>query len=68
MLKTSFFELLVTRFVDHPDTWTTVSWVKAATQFVVFLFMILCICSSFWPEKERLQKRKLQKSRQRQVQ
>lgn len=62
-LKTSFFEPLIAVFVDHPDTWTTSSWAWAAALFVVFLLMILCICSSFWPEKEK--KRPEMKSRQR---
>ncbi|KAL7469167.1 hypothetical protein ACHAXS_009429 [Conticribra weissflogii] len=52
-LKTNFFEPLIAVFVDHPDTWTTASWAWAAALFVVFLLMILCICSSFWPEKEK---------------
>ncbi|KAL3789701.1 hypothetical protein ACHAWO_001049 [Cyclotella atomus] len=52
-IKTSFFEPLIAVFVDHPDTWTTASWAWAAALFVVFLLMILCICSSFWPEKEK---------------
>jgi len=57
-LKTSFFEPLIAVFVDHPDTWTTASWAWAAALFVVFLLMILCICSSFWPEKEQPKKRR----------
>lgn len=56
-LKTNFFEPLIATFVDHPDTWTTASWAWAAALFVVFLLMILCICSSFWPEKEKPKKR-----------
>ena len=52
-LKTNFFEPLIAVFVDHPDTWTTASWAWAAALFVVFLLMILCICSSFWPEKQK---------------
>ena len=56
-IKTSFFEPLIAVFVDHPDTWTTASWAWAAALFVVFLLMILCICSSFWPEKERKRRR-----------
>ena len=51
-IKSNFFEPLIAVFVDHPDTWTTSSWAWAAALFVVFLLMILCICSSFWPEKE----------------
>lgn len=56
-LKTNFFEPLIAVFVDHPDTWTTASWAWAAALFVVFLLMILCICSSFWPEKEKKQRK-----------
>lgn len=55
-LKTNFFEPLVAVFVDHPDTWTTSSWAWAAALFVVFLLMILCICSSFWPERKKNKK------------
>jgi hypothetical protein len=57
-LKTNFFEPLIAVFVDHPDTWTTASWAWAAALFVVFLLMILCICSSFWPEKQKKKPRK----------
>lgn len=57
-LKTNFFEPLIAVFVDHPDTWTTASWAWAAALFVVFLLMIMCICSSFWPEKEKPQKKR----------
>jgi hypothetical protein len=55
-IQTNFFEPLIAVFVDHPDTWTTASWAWAAALFVVFLLMILCICSSFWPEKEKPKK------------
>ena len=51
-IKDNFFEPLVAVFVDHPDTWTSASWAWAAALFVVFLLMVLCICSSFWPEKK----------------
>lgn len=60
-LKTNFFEPLIAVFVDHPDTWTTASWAWAAALFVVFLLMILCICSSFWPEKEQKPKKRGQR-------
>ena len=56
-IKTNFFEPLMAVFVDHPDTWTTASWAWAAALFVVFLLMILCICSSFWPEKKKQPKK-----------
>ncbi len=59
-LKTNFFEPLIAVFVDHPDTWTTASWAWAAALFVVFLLMILCICSSFWPEKKKKSKTTVQ--------
>mmetsp|Transcript_7947 Transcript_7947/g.11164 ORF Transcript_7947/g.11164 Transcript_7947/m.11164 type:complete len:650 (-) Transcript_7947:157-2106(-) len=51
--KESFFDPLVAVFVDHPDAWTTASWAWAAGMFVIFLLMVLCICSSFWPTKKR---------------
>mmetsp|Transcript_13379 Transcript_13379/g.28402 ORF Transcript_13379/g.28402 Transcript_13379/m.28402 type:complete len:825 (+) Transcript_13379:50-2524(+) len=50
-LKEGFFDPLVAVFVDNPDTWTTSSWAWAAGLFVIFLLMLLCICSSFWPRK-----------------
>lgn len=50
-LDENFFDPLIAVFVDHPDTWTTGSWAWAAGLFVLFLLMILCICSSFWPQK-----------------
>lgn len=56
-IQSNFFEPLIAVFVDHPDTWTTASWAWAAALFVVFLLMILCICSSFWPEKKKTKKK-----------
>lgn len=51
-LNEGFFDPLVSVFVDHPDQWTTASWAWAAGLFVILLLMILCICSSFWPQKK----------------
>ena len=50
-IKEGWFDPLVAVFVDNPDTWTTASWAWAAGLFVVFLLMLLCICSSFWPQR-----------------
>jgi hypothetical protein len=40
---------LIAVFVDHPDKWTSSSWAWAAGLMTVFLIMMLCICSAFWP-------------------
>jgi len=50
-IKEGWFDPLVAVFVDNPDTWSTASWAWAAGLFVVFLLMLLCICSSFWPQR-----------------
>ena len=49
-LEQDFFDPLISVFVDHPDKWTTSSWAWAAGLFTVFLIMLLCVCSTFWPE------------------
>lgn len=57
-LQKSFFDPLVAVFVDHPDKWTTASWAWAAGLVALFLIMLLCICSSFWPSpKKRVSRR-----------
>lgn len=48
-LEEDFFDPLIAVFVDHPDKWTTSSWAWAAGLLVVFLIMLLCTCSAFWP-------------------
>jgi hypothetical protein len=48
-LEEDFFDPLIAVFVDHPDKWTTSSWAWAAGLLTVFLIMLLCICSTFWP-------------------
>lgn len=48
-VEEDFFDPLIAVFVDHPDKWTTSSWAWAAGLLTVFLIMLLCICSSFWP-------------------
>jgi len=56
-LEEDFFDPMIAVFVDHPDKWTTSSWAWAAGLFTVFLIMLLCVCSAFWPErKDKLQK------------
>ena len=48
----NFFDPLVSVFVDNPDKWTSASWAWAAGLLTVFLVMLLCICSTFWPKSE----------------
>ena len=52
-VQEDFFDPLVAVFVDHPDKWTSSSWAWAAGLFTVFLVMLLCICSTFWPESNK---------------
>ena len=52
-LEENFFDPLVKVFVDHPDAWTTASWAWAAGLFAIFLILLLCICSSFVPQRPR---------------
>ena len=51
-IEEDFFDPLVAVFVDHPDKWTSSSWAWGAGLLTVFLIMLLCICSTFWPEKD----------------
>jgi FtsZ-interacting cell division protein ZipA len=51
-IEEDFFDPLIAVFVDHPDKWTTASWAWAAGLIVVFLVMLGCIFSAFWPEKD----------------
>lgn len=48
-IEENFFDPLIAVFVDHPDKWTTSSWAWGAGLLTVFLIMLLCICSTFWP-------------------
>jgi hypothetical protein len=48
-IEEDFFDPMIAVFVDHPDKWTTSSWAWAAGLLTVFLIMLLCICSAFWP-------------------
>ncbi len=48
----NFFDPLIAVFTDNPDTWETESWIWASALFVIFLLLILCVCSSFWPQKK----------------
>lgn len=52
-IEEDFFDPLVAVFVDHPDKWTASSWAWAAGLLAIFLVMLLCICSAFWPESEK---------------
>mmetsp|Transcript_34793 Transcript_34793/g.72959 ORF Transcript_34793/g.72959 Transcript_34793/m.72959 type:complete len:892 (+) Transcript_34793:497-3172(+) len=49
-IEEDFFDPLVAVFVDHPDKWTSASWAWGAGLLTIFLVMLLCICSTFWPE------------------
>lgn len=49
-LEENFFDPLIAVFVDDPDKWTTASWAWAAGLLTVCLILLLCICSSFWPQ------------------
>mmetsp|Transcript_3820 Transcript_3820/g.10026 ORF Transcript_3820/g.10026 Transcript_3820/m.10026 type:complete len:886 (-) Transcript_3820:158-2815(-) len=49
-IEEDFFDPLVAVFVDHPDKWTSASWAWGAGLLTVFLIMLLCICSTFWPD------------------
>lgn len=54
-LEENFFDPLIKVFVDHPDAWTTASWAWAAGLIAVFFVLLLCICSSVFPQRERKQ-------------
>lgn len=51
-LEENFFDPLVAVFVDHPDAWTSASWGWAGGLIAVFLILLLCICSSFFPARQ----------------
>jgi len=50
-LEENFFDPLLAVFVDHPDAWTTASWGWAGGIAIVFLILLLCICSSCFPSR-----------------
>lgn len=52
-LEEKFFDPLIAVFVDHPDAWTTASWAWAAGLIAVFFILMLCICSSVFPQRPR---------------
>ncbi|GKY92834.1 hypothetical protein MPSEU_000253000 [Mayamaea pseudoterrestris] len=52
-VEENFFDPLIAVFVDNPSTWTTASWAWAAGLLVVFLILLLCICSSFCPSNRK---------------
>jgi len=51
-LEQNFFDPLVAVFVDHPSKWSTASWAWAAGLMTICVVLILCICSSFWPQRQ----------------
>lgn len=52
-IEEGFFDPLVAVFVDHPNKWTTASWAWAGGLIALFVVMLLCIASSFWPQGQR---------------
>lgn len=46
-----FFDDLIAVFTDQPETWNTASWCWASGLFGLFLILVLCICSTFWPKR-----------------
>lgn len=52
-LEEGFFDPLVAVFVDSPKKWTTASWAWAGGLIALFVVLMLCICSAFWPEGKR---------------
>lgn len=61
-IEEEFFDPLVSVFVDHPDKWTSSSWAWGAGLLTVFLLMLLCICSAFWPESSQQKNKDLSRS------
>ena len=57
------FDDLVAVFVDDPKDWNTASWCWASGLFGIFLILLLCICSSFWPKRGRRRPNRNQYSR-----
>jgi len=54
-LEENFFDPLIKVFVDHPDAWTTASWAWGAGLLAIFFILLLCICSSVFPQRPRKQ-------------
>jgi hypothetical protein len=52
-LEENFFDPLIKVFVDHPDAWTTASWAWASGLIAIFFILLLCICSSVFPQRPR---------------
>jgi hypothetical protein len=52
ILKKKFFDPLIAVFTDNPDEWETESWIWASALVVLFLLMMMCVCSTFWPSKK----------------
>jgi hypothetical protein len=50
-VRESFFDPLVAVFYDHPNKWTTASWAWAAGLLCLLIILLLCVCSTFFPEK-----------------
>lgn len=50
-IEENFFDPLVAVFVDHPDKWATASWAWAGGLLAILLVLLVCICSSFWPQR-----------------
>ncbi|EEC51060.1 predicted protein [Phaeodactylum tricornutum CCAP 1055/1] len=51
-LEENFFDPLLVVFIDHPNKWTGASWAWATGLITMCLILLLCICSSFMPQRK----------------
>jgi len=54
-VQQNFFDPLVAVFAQKPNTWTNESWMWAAGLIAIFVILLCCICSSFFPSSSRKQ-------------
>jgi hypothetical protein len=52
-VQQNFFDPLIAVFVNKPSLWTTASWAWAGGLIMVFLILLVCVCSSFYPRGEK---------------
>jgi len=50
-IEDTYFDPLIAVFIDDPSTWNNASWAWASGLFMLFLLIILCICSSCIPAR-----------------
>ena len=62
VIAKNFFDPLVAVFTDNPNEWITASWIWASALFVVFILLILCVCSTFWPTNKGKDHRRVPRS------